>query len=93
MAEEDPAALVALIPSLSRAASSHAAEILGELAPPSVAIPALAALIAHASPLVREGAVEGLRHHPMRAAKILRGLADDPSPGVRAAVADVLEDL
>lgn len=75
---------------------TYAAEILGR----DVDTPAVAGLLrqivqTHPSPLVREGAVLGLSHHLQRLGirdAVRRAFTDDPSPGVRRAAAEALED-
>lgn len=71
---------------------TFAAEIAGRTLPAERVIPALLALLASESPLVREGAVYGLAHHdqPEVVERLEKIAAEDQSPGVRAAAADVL---
>jgi hypothetical protein len=86
---EDPARLVALLGShvLGPALLTFAAEIAGKGLAFDVVGAALLALLQHERPIVREGAVYGLREHeehPEVAAALAKVAADDPSPGVRA---------
>jgi hypothetical protein len=75
---------------------TFAAEILGRDVPTSSAANALLGILQnHPSPLVREGAVLGLAHHLDRIGvrHSLRAAAEgDPSPGVKRAVAEVLDE-
>jgi hypothetical protein len=99
LAEADPARLAARIlrGDLGRAHLGYAAEALGrgtEGETSHAVIEVLRGLLAHESPLVREGAIYGLAHH--RTARVdselRRVAAHDVSPGVREAAADVLEE-
>lgn len=99
LADDDPSRLAAWIASgdLSRAHLSHAAEALGagtEGATTPALIQILLRLLEHESPLVREGSVYGLAFHMgSRVRSILGRVAkSDPSPGVRAAAAEVLDE-
>jgi HEAT repeat protein len=75
---------------------TYAAEILGREIPTGQAASALAQVLRdHPSPLVREGAILGLAHHLQRIGvreAIERAAHDDPSPGVRRAALEALED-
>ena len=77
----------------SEGAMARRAERLGEERG-SRAAPELQRLLAHDSPLVREGAVCGAYHaRCARLAGIVRLMAtDDPSPGVRLTAQDVVEE-
>jgi hypothetical protein len=72
---------------------TYAAEILGREAPARVAVPPLRALLKHASPLAREGAVCGLAFHTTEdVRRLLEAVAvSDLSPGVRAAAVEALD--
>jgi hypothetical protein len=87
---EDPERLVALLQgdALRPALLTFAAEIAGKGLAFEVVGPALLALLQHERPVVREGAVYGLRAYEERpevAAALAKVAKDDPSPGVRAA--------
>jgi hypothetical protein len=99
MAREEPARLVALLPTLSSACLTYAAEYLGQ-APPDIAVPPLVALLDDEVRVVREGALLGLHSTAYRAplSEIVRArVADiaehDVSPGVRQTAKELLEDL
>jgi hypothetical protein len=64
-----------------------------QMLPTERVVPALLTLLASESALVREGAIYGLAHHdrPEVVQRLGKIATDDPSPGVRAAAADVLE--
>jgi hypothetical protein len=94
LAAEDPARLVALLGGdvLGPALLTFAAEIAGRGLAFDVAGAALLALLQHERPVVREGAVYGLRAHDERpevAAALAKVAKDDPSPGVRASAGGV----
>ncbi len=95
LASRAPVALIALIESnaLAPSALTYAAEIAGELRDAG-ATAALVSLLDHASSVVREGAIYGLAkqsNNDLR--KRLQRLAVyDPSPGVRDAAREVIED-
>lgn len=94
LAKQDPQRLVRLLGSkLEPALLTHAAEIAGQNLPSATVVRVLIELLAHASPLVREGAIYGLSAHKGEAIDAaVRDLAErDPSPGVRTAARDVLE--
>lgn len=59
-----------------------------------IAVPVLLALLNHASPLVREGAIYGLADFASRRPEVARALMRlgwaDPSPGVRDAANEAL---
>ena len=87
---EDPERLAALLSSgeLRPALLTFAAEIAGKGLAFDVAGAAMLALLRHERPVVREGAVYGLRPHeeqPEVAAALAKVATDDPGPGVRAA--------
>mgnify|MGYP007071587490 CR=1 FL=1 len=96
-AAEDPPRLVRSLTdgSLPDTLLTFAAEIAGEALPSAEVVPALRELLAHASPLVREGAIYGLARHPSAELRTrLRAIAEaDSSPGVRSAAEDVLESI
>lgn len=99
-AEQDPARLVGLVRAdslLRPALLTFAAEALGRIANSALVVGALLPLLGHADPVVREGAVYGLAPHleaSLQARDALRTLAArEPSPGVKAAVNDVLSTL
>ena len=94
LATQDPARLVRMLKSgLEPALLTHAAEIAGRELPSDAVLHTLLELLAHESPLVREGAIYGLAAHVGDQVDTgLRKLAEnDPSPGVRTAAHDVLE--
>jgi len=74
---------------------TFAAEILGrDVNTPAAADALLAILRGHRSPLVREGAVIGLAHHLERLGirpALLAAAENDPSPGVKRAAREALE--
>lgn len=91
-----PKRLVMLISgdTLDVADLTFAAEIAGEIEEESSVVPALLKLLDHDSSLVREGAVYGLVNHltaDVRDRLCLMSL-NDPSPGVRDAASDAIED-
>lgn len=95
LAEHDPARLLALLDDeLDPALLTFAADVAGRLLPSDDVVPVLLRLLGHPSPLVREGGVYGLASHIT--AGVDSALADlvhkDPSPGVRIAARDVLEN-
>lgn len=94
LAVEQPQRLLALV--LNGRLAEHdltfAAEALGRVA---AALPVLFALARDGSRLVREGAVYGLARHVRHAdvrAVLARMSKEDPSPGVRTAAAETLDD-
>jgi HEAT repeats len=90
-----PSELAALLlsPRVPPARLTFAAEILGRMAPTEVAQRPLVTLLSHASPLVREGAIYGLIHHPSDATRgLLAQIAEqDTSPAVRDAARESLD--
>lgn len=97
LGKEDPARLAywMLFGKLGRAHLSYAAEALGretEDAPGQAVVDVLTRLLEHESPLVREGVVYGLSYHRSPAVDRMLGriAAEDASPGVREAAADIL---
>lgn len=99
LAAEDPPLLAAwiMLGRLERAHLAYAIEALGrelENEPSPVLTHLFGGLLAHESPLVREGTIYGMAYHRGPVVdRILRRLAtDDPSPGVREAASEVLED-
>ncbi len=97
LAANYPSELLKLVSSdlLSPPARTFAAEIAGSTSLGPAVRTALLPLLDHASPLVREGAIYGLRKHADEAViKKLKGLAaSDPSPAIRQAAHDTLDDL
>lgn len=96
LAAEHPSELFRLIEAGDLAAHdlTFAAEAVGHVSDKPKAVSLLLALLRHESALVREGAIYGLSHFVDDATvrTLLKQLADgDPSPGVRAAAADVLD--
>lgn len=95
LAARAPASLVALLQSqaLAPSALTFAAEVAGDLADDRV-LAALVKLLDHASPVVREGAIYGLAKQPIDAYRKRLGVMalHDPSPGVRDAAREVIED-
>jgi HEAT repeat protein len=80
---------------LSPPAMTFAAEIAGRTSFGDAVRTVLLPLLDHASPLVREGAIYGLRQHAdATVTQKLRTLAkSDPSSGIRQAASDTLDDL
>jgi HEAT repeats len=97
LAAEDPNRFVALIQqgTLEPHHLTFAAEAAGRIADRVAAVDALLPLLGNASALVREGAVYGLARHIDRG-DVRQRLAElatrDPSPGVRDAAREALED-
>lgn len=95
LAEFAPDRLVALLcdDALDPADLTFAAEIAGEIRESQLVLAPLLKLLDHSSSLVREGTIYGLAPHraPHIDSAFRKLMADDPSPGVRAAAADVLE--
>ena len=74
---------------------TYAAEILGsDVQDGAIVIPALLRALKHPSHIVREGAVLGLSYHVTDRVRVAleRVAQEDPSPGVRAAATEALED-
>jgi hypothetical protein len=75
---------------------TYAAEILGRDVPTAAVANALMRVLReHPSPLVREGAILGLAHHLHRSGvrdSLAKAAQADPSPGVRRAATETLED-
>lgn len=70
-------------------------EELGKVCPSEVIVPALLHALEHESPLVREGALMGLYEHRTYPGVLDRArdvVASDPSPGVRMAASDLLDE-
>jgi HEAT repeat protein len=80
---------------LAPSTMTFAAEIAGTIANGQAVRAALTPLLDHESPLVREGAIYGLRDHADETVeKKLASMAqDDPSPAIRRAAGDTLDDL
>jgi len=74
---------------------TFAAEIAGRIPDDGAVRAVLTPLLEHASALVREGAIYGLRgHFDDAATKKLRELAQaDPSPAIRQSASDTLGEL
>jgi predicted helicase len=93
LAKQDPPRLLRMLKTgLKPAFLTHAAEIAGRQLSSDVVLGTLLELLAHESPLVREGAIYGLSAHVGdHVDAALRKLAEnDPSPGVRTAARDAL---
>ena len=97
LAANYPAELLKLVSSniLSPPAMTFAAEIAGRTSLGPAVRTALLPLLDDARPLVREGAIYGLRNHADAVVlRKLKGLAEsDPSPAIRQAASDTLDDL
>lgn len=97
LAERDPQALARIVRQLLREQRVHlltfAAEAFGYSDDSGLAIETVLPLMSHPNATVREGAVYGLAPHVDR--EVARRFRDilgwEPSPGVRAAITDVLE--
>lgn len=93
LAEDDPAALAALITREGTSANDRAcaARELGRTAPP-LAGPVLLTLLDDESAMVREDAAEALGHvdYPVGRAKLVEVAERDPSAAVRAAAYQAL---
>ncbi|MEW6249633.1 MAG: HEAT repeat domain-containing protein [Planctomycetota bacterium] len=89
-----PDVMLKILPQLEPAELTFAAEIAGEIEGHPEVVPALLSLLAHESALVREGAVYGLAHHLSQhvRARLADLSADDPSPAVRAAAAEIVAE-
>ena len=96
LADVDPVRLVRLIESgsLEPADLTFAAEAAGR-SPGEIVVESLLRLLSHSAAIVREGAAYGLsRHRTSEVDERLREMAKgDGSPGVREAVAQILEDV
>lgn len=97
LADTDPRQLLELLGNgvLASTDLTFAAETAGRVQDADAAVNALLPLLAHPSPLVREGAVYGLSHHLSRQWVRMRVeylAAHDLSPGVRAAAVEALDD-
>ncbi|MCK6588581.1 MAG: HEAT repeat domain-containing protein [Polyangiaceae bacterium] len=96
LAEHDPYALIELIKggTLRPGHLTYAAEAAGTITDRDLVVPVLVSLLAHSSPLVREGAVYGLAQHtdPSVSAALRDVAANDPVSGVREAAESVLEE-
>jgi HEAT repeat protein len=95
----DPAAFLGLLVSgrLDPADLTFAAEIAGAIETTIEVVPFLLKLLEHDDAVVREGAVYGLLPHLERSrqakAALRRHLQSEESPGVRAAVAEALQQV
>jgi HEAT repeat protein len=80
---------------LSPPAMTFAAEIVGRTPSSPAVRAALLPLLDHESPLVREGAIYGLREHADAAVtrKLMALAGSDPSPAIRHAASDTLDQL
>lgn len=96
LAIEDPQGLIRLIGegTLEVTDLTFAAEIAGDIPDSNLVRPILLRLLGHSSPLVREGAVYGLRHHLNQETydRLTQLMKSDPSPGVREAAAEAIEN-
>lgn len=97
LVEHYPCEILKLVSStvLSPAALTFAAEAAGRTSNSQAVRTTLMPLLDHESPLVREGAIYGLRDHADDiVVKKLNGLAQsDPSAAIRQAASDTLADL
>jgi HEAT repeat protein len=97
LAEHYPAEMLRLVSStaLTPPALTFAAELAGRIDDSQAVRTTLTPLLEHESPLVREGAIYGLRDHVDDIiVKRLTNLATtDPSPAIRQAARDTLDDL
>ena len=97
LARSSPEELIDMIRESSAPDSrlTYAAEILGrDVNTPAAADALLAILRSHRSPLAREGAVMGLAYHLDRLGirpALLAAAENDPSPGVKRAAREALE--
>ena len=90
---EDPDKALRLIESgeVRPGVLTYAAEIAGRELPADVVVPVLLRLLKHPAPVVREGAVYGLREHDEpRVLGALQALQKDKSPAVRSAAAGAI---
>ncbi|MFO0839534.1 MAG: HEAT repeat domain-containing protein [Phycisphaerae bacterium] len=96
LVQADPRWLIDLVESgtLRPSNLTFAAEILGSVDDRALVDPVLLVLLGHDSPLVREGAVYGLACSGSAKVRAqLQFVADnDPSPGVRRAAQEVLDN-
>lgn len=95
LARTDPAALVEQMRGFPDVRLSFAAEYLGMHAPSDIAAPVLLPLLSHATPVVREGALQGLYGHRLRPdvqAEVRRVAAADAIPELRDMAAGLIED-
>lgn len=97
LAQHYPAELLKLLASrrLRPTDLTFAAEIAGQLTDSTEVRRILHPLLTHADALVREGAIYGLARHidPALRQDLTRLTSSDPSPAVRQAAADTLDDL
>ena len=97
LAQHYPRELLKLIASnqLRPTDLTFAAEIAGRLSEPSEVRAILRPLLSHTDALVREGAIYGLARHvdPAVREEISKLASFDPSPAVRQAAADILDNL
>ena len=97
MVEEDPDTLFALVGggNLRISDLTFAAEILGRSKDTARVLLTLIPLLASPSPLVREGAVLGLAHHPTTEVEWLlrRLISSEQCDPVRRVMKDVLEEI
>jgi len=92
LAENNPAKLMQVMKNMVDEDLTFAAEYLGSRCNSEEAKDCLIKLTKHKNALVREGVVYGLSHYDdERVGETLKGLSNDPSPGVREAVEDALE--
>jgi HEAT repeat protein len=97
LAERFPEDLLSLISNdtLASSALTFAAEAAGRIPDGAAVRATLMPLLGHASAIVREGAIYGLRGHFNEAVSVkLSELAQrDPSPAIRQAASDTLDEL
>lgn len=96
LVHDDPSALLQMVreQTLTPSDLTFAAEAAGRITSLDVT-PALLTLLRHPSAIVREGVVYGLARHvdkPHVRSALKEVFIQDPSPAVRSAVADALED-
>lgn len=95
LSESEPEKLLALVRrrTLRPSDLTFAAEALGRVSS-GHAKHALLELLDHAAALVREGAIYGLAHHldPAVRQALLEVALNDPSPGVRDAASELIEE-
>jgi len=95
LAVVDPAAIVARLPTFGNVRLSFAAEYLGDHAPAHIALPAVLPLLTHPTPVVREGALDGLYRHrgrPDVQAALRAAAAVERVPELREMFDDLIED-
>jgi hypothetical protein len=97
MASQNPAQLIELVQAANMRPPrlTFAAEAMGFLEDSTIVKRILLPLLSHPSALVREGAVYGIsRHIDANVSEVLRNLSkSDPSPGVREAATEALDQI